>query len=47
MIDETIEELTKLLIKQDFKDKAEGVEYLKISKVNLIRFCVKLLKKIK
>lgn len=44
MIEETIEELTKLLIKQDLKDKKDGVEYIKIPKIQVIKENVKLLK---
>ena len=46
-MDDVLEELTRILIKQDFKDKEAGVEYIKISKVNLIRLCIKLVKLIK
>lgn len=47
-MDEALEELTRILIKQDFKDKEAGkVECIKISKVNLIRLCIKLVKLIK
>ena len=45
MIDIAIEELTKLLIKQDLKDKESGKdEIVVISKVDLIRKSIKLLK---
>ncbi len=47
-MDEAVRELTKLLIEQDFKDKEAGVvEEVKMSKVNLIRLCIKLVKLIK
>lgn len=36
-----IEELTKLLIKEQFEEKEK---IIKISKKDLIRFCIKLLK---
>ncbi len=45
MIEEAIDKMTELLIEQDLKDKTTGdVEYIKISKVNLIRICIKLVK---
>lgn len=45
MIDEVIEELTKLLIKQDLKDKSnDNVEKITISKVDLFKICIKVLK---
>lgn len=45
MIDIAIEELTRLLIKQDFKDKKSNKEeYVKIKKTELIKLCIKLLK---
>lgn len=48
MINDTIEELTKILIKQDLKDKEMGsVEYINISKVDLIKICIKVVKMIK
>lgn len=48
MIEATIEELTKILIKQDLKDKEKGsVEYINISKVDLIKICIKVVKMIK
>lgn len=47
MLDDTVLELTKLLIKQDLKDKSEGVEYIKISKVDLINFVIRIIKFIK
>ena len=48
MINDTIEELTKILIKQDLKDKEMGsVECLNISKVDLIKICIKVVKMIK
>lgn len=41
MLDDVLEELTKLLIKENFdKDK----KYLKITKEELVRFCIKLIK---
>lgn len=48
MLDETIEELTKILIKMHFKDKEEKeVEYIKIKRTDLVRFSIKLIKFIK
>ncbi len=45
MIDIAIEELTKLLIKQDLKDKkSKHQEIVTIPKVDLIRKSIKLLK---
>lgn len=45
MIDEIIEELTKLLVKQDLQDKKNNnVEKITISKVNLLKICIKVLK---
>lgn len=40
-----IEELTKMLIKQDFAEKETGKnEYIKIKKKDLIKLCIDLLK---
>ena len=39
--EQSIEELTKLLIKEQFEEKEK---IIKISKKDLIRFCIKLLK---
>lgn len=48
MLDESIEELTKLMIKEDFKIKESNHEtIIKISKKDLIKFCIKLIKLIK
>ena len=48
MIDLAIEELTKLLIKQDLKDKKNRkTEMVYISKTELIKKSIKLLKLIK
>lgn len=48
MLDESIEELTKLMIKEDFKIKESNREtVIKISKKDLIKFCIKLIKLIK
>ena len=44
ILEEAVEELTKILIKQDLKDKSEGKEYIKISKVDLMKIIIKLLK---
>ena len=47
-VDDLIEELTKLLIKQDIKDKKSSQkEILHISKVEAIRRSIKLLKMLK
>ena len=46
-MEESIEELTKILIKEYVKEKDNGIEYIKISKTNLIKFCIRLLKYIK
>ena len=40
-----IEELTKMLIKEDFENK-ENKNYYKITKEDLIRFSIKLIKTI-
>lgn len=48
MLEESIEELTKLMIKEDFKIKESNQEtIIKISKKDLIKFCIKLIKLIK
>jgi hypothetical protein len=47
MINEAIIELTKLLIKQDFKDKQQGIEFVKMPKAKIIKENIKLLKLIK
>lgn len=47
LLEDSIEELTKILIKEDIKSKSSKEEYLTISKTNLIKFCIKLLKEIK
>ncbi len=48
MIDEAIEEITKMLIKQDIKDKQQkNIETITITKVGLYKFSIKLLKVIK
>lgn len=44
MLDNVVLELTKILIKQDIKDKSEGIEYIKMSKVDLINFVIKIIK---
>ena len=47
-VDDLIEELTRLLIKQDINDKKEGKkELLVITKVEAIRRSIKLLKLLK
>lgn len=47
MLDEAIEELTSLMIKEDFKTKDTETETMIItSKKDLIRFCIKLVKMI-
>lgn len=43
-LEEVIEELTKILIKQCMKDKEEGIEYIRIPKVNLIKQNIRLIK---
>lgn len=43
-MEDVVEELTKMLIKQDLKDKQEGKEYIKISKVELIGLIIKFIK---
>lgn len=45
MNDIVIEELTKMLIKEDFENK-ENKNYYKITKEDLIRFSIKLIKTI-
>ncbi len=47
MIDKVLEELTKLLIKQDLKDKQEGIEIIQLPKINIIKQNIRLLKTIK
>lgn len=48
MIDEAVNVMTKLLIQQDVKDKKSSeVEYIRISKVNLLRLCIRLVKMLK
>jgi len=48
MLDVAINELTKILIKQDFKDKKENnIEIVTIKKVDLIKMCIEMLKLIK
>ena len=47
MIEEYIEELTKMLIKQDLEDKENGTKIVKIPLINIIRENIKLLKMIK
>lgn len=42
MLEDTIEELTKLLIKEEFGDSKDI--YYKVSKKDLIRFCIKFVK---
>lgn len=45
MLDETIEELTRILIKMDFENKEKNqTEYIKIKRTDLVRFCIKLVK---
>lgn len=41
-----IEELTKILIKEDFESKDKGNIYYKVTKKDLIKFCIKLVKTI-
>ena len=45
MLEETIEELTKLYIKENF-DKTKKVKFI-ITKEELIKFCIKLVKVVK
>ena len=48
MIDNAIEKITELIIKQDFKDrKNKSKEMIVMSRVDLMRFCIKLLKMLK
>lgn len=48
IIDNAIEEITKLIIKQDLNDRKSGKkEMIHCSKVELMRFCIKLLKVLK
>ena len=44
--DIAIEELTKLLIKEDFENKGKKQEVFKITKQDLIKFSIKLIKTI-
>lgn len=45
MLNETIEELTKILIKTDFEIKEnKKSEYIKIKRTDLVRFCIKIFK---
>lgn len=45
MNDIVIEELTKMLIKEDLENKVDK-KYYKMTKQDLIRFCIKLIKTI-
>lgn len=48
MLEDTIEELTKQMIEEFCKSKQEGkTKYAKITKVDLYKFCIKLIKLIK
>lgn len=48
MIDEAIEEITKMLIEQDIKEKnSNSVEIIKMKKIDLYKHCIKLLKVVK
>ncbi len=48
MLDDTIELLTKQMIEQEFKDRElEKVQMITLSKVNLYKFSIKLVKLIK
>ena len=48
MIDDTIQELTKILIKQDLEDKNNNsIKMVNMSKVDLIKLNLKVLKLIK
>ena len=44
--EDAIEELTKLLIKEDFETKGQKPKYFKMTTKSLIRFCIRLLKTI-
>lgn len=44
--EDAIEELTKLLIKENFETKGQKPKYFKMTTKSLIRFCIKLLKTI-
>lgn len=47
-IDKSIEKLTELVIREDFKEKeTKRITYIKGKKTDLIKFCIKLLKEIK
>lgn len=43
-MEDAINELTKMLIKQDIKDKENGIEYVKVPMINIIRLNIKVLK---
>ena len=47
VIDDGIVELTKMLIKQDIKDKETSIEYVTIRKTDLIKHSIDLLKLLK
>lgn len=45
LLDEAIDLLTKMLIEEDFKNKKNKTKtYIKISKIELYRICIDLLK---
>lgn len=44
--EDAIEELTKLLIKENFENKKDKKKYLKMTKEDLIKFSIKLIKTI-
>lgn len=44
--EEAIEELTKMLIKENFETKGQKPKYFKMTTKSLIRFCIRLLKTI-
>lgn len=46
LLDDAIEILTKMLIKEDIENKDKNKKYA-ITKVDLYKFCIKLLKVIK
>lgn len=46
LLDDAIEILTKMLIKEDIENKNNNKKYV-INKIDLYKFCIKLLKVIK
>ncbi len=47
MLDDTIETLTEQLIEENFKNKGKEIDKYVISKEDLYKFCIKLIKVVK